>query len=93
MLRTLVESDPFIYENVKRLKNISVCCYTISMSYLINFFINGQYKNFKFVDFDLTGIHTDMEFIIFFFAGCFIRVLAEVFKKAVEYKNENDFTV
>jgi hypothetical protein len=93
ILKTLVNSDPFIIKNVTRLKNISWCCFIISISYLINFFVNNQYLSFKLVDFDLTGIHTDMEFVIFFFAGCFVLILAEVFKKAVDFKEENDFTI
>ena len=93
ILKTLVNSDPFISKNVTRLKNIAICCFTISITYVINFFVNNQYISFSFIDFDLTGIHTDMEFIIFFFAGCFVLVLAEVFKKAVSFKEENDFTI
>lgn len=90
---SIVKYKPFIWDNVKSLKRISIACFVICGTYIVNFFLNTQYKSFHFVDFDTSGIHTDMEFIIFFFAGCFIFVLSEVFKQAVEIKEENDYTV
>jgi hypothetical protein len=56
-------------------------------------FINKQYVNFTLVAIDNKGIHTDLEFLIFFFAACFIFVLSQVFKQAVEFKEENDLTI
>lgn len=93
ILNTIIKSTPFVYENVVSLRKISVFCFIIFTCYVINFFLNGQYKNFSLVDFDLSGIHTHTEFIIFFFAGLFLLVLAEVFNKAVKVKEENDFTI
>jgi hypothetical protein len=93
IIDSLVNVTPFIVENVNSLMNISICCFIVSICYVANFFVNGQYKNFKFIDIDVYGIHTDIEFLIFFFAGCFILILSKVFKQAVEVKEENDFTV
>ncbi|MGH4052687.1 MAG: DUF2975 domain-containing protein [Clostridium sp.] len=93
IMNSLVKATPFINQNVESLKNVASSCFVISICYVINFFINGQYLNFKLIEIDVKGIHTDIEFIIFFFAGCFTIVLSKVFKQAIEVKEENDFTV
>jgi hypothetical protein len=90
---SLISSDPFVHENVKRIRNISKACFVVAAGYVLNFFINDQYLDFKLAYIDNKGIHTDLEFLIFFFAGCFILILSEVFKRAVEVKEENDYTV
>jgi hypothetical protein len=93
IIDTLINVTPFVWDNVKSLKRIAVACFVISGSYFINFFVNAQYKDFRFVTIDIRGVHTYIEFLIFFFAGCFIMVLVQVFKQAVRLKEENDFTV
>ncbi|MBF8983203.1 DUF2975 domain-containing protein [Lutibacter sp. B2] len=93
IVHSLVKADPFIRENVKSLSNISIECFIITACYLINFFINPKYTEFNLITIDMKGIHTDMEFFIFFFAGCFILILSKVFERAVEVKEENDFTI
>ena len=93
IMNSLVKSIPFINQNVESLKSVATSCFIISGCYVVNFFINNQYLNFKLIEIDAKGIHTDIEFIIFFFAGCFTLVLSKVFKQAIEVKEENDFTV
>jgi hypothetical protein len=93
VMSTLVKSDPFIRANVRSLKRISVDCFIIAGCYLMNFIFGSNFKEFQFIYIDSKGIHTDMEFIIFIFAGCFIAVLSKVFQQAVQYKEENDFTI
>jgi hypothetical protein len=93
IMNSLVKSTPFINQNVESLRSVAVSCFIISACYVVNFFINNQYLNFKLIEIDAKGIHTDIEFIIFFFAGCFTVVLSKVFKQAIEVKEENDFTV
>ncbi|MBU3113500.1 DUF2975 domain-containing protein [Clostridium lacusfryxellense] len=93
IMNSLVKSTPFINQNVESLKSVATSCFIISGCYVVNFFINNQYLNFKLIEIDAKGIHTDIEFIIFFFAGCFTLVLSKVFKQAIEVKEENDFTV
>lgn len=93
VIATLVKGNPFVIENVKALKKIALECFIISLCYLVNFFINLNFKEFKFIYIDSNGIHTDMEFIIFVFAGCFLLILSKVFDQAVKYKEENDFTI
>ncbi|SHI88153.1 Protein of unknown function [Clostridium cavendishii DSM 21758] len=93
VLLSLVNEKPFIKSNVILLRKISIECYTIALCYIINFMVNSNLKEFQFIYVDQKGIHTDMEFIIFIFAGLFIAILSKVFNQAVEYKEENDFTI
>jgi hypothetical protein len=93
IIDSLIKVTPFIWDNVKSLKRIAAACFVVAGCYIINCFVNAQYKDFKFVSIDSKGVHTDIEFLIFLFAGCFILVLSQVFKQAVEVKEENDFTI
>lgn len=93
IVNSLINVTPFIRGNVLCLKRISLFSFTVSFCYALNFFINGQYKNYKIAYIDSSGIHTDIEFLIFFFAGWFILILSQVFKQAVEVKEENEFTI
>ncbi|MBX4261362.1 DUF2975 domain-containing protein [Clostridium estertheticum] len=93
IINSLVKMTPFIWKNVRSLRNVASACFTVSGCYVINFFINNQFLNFKLIEIDASGIHTDIEFIIFFFAGCFTLILSKVFKQAIEVKEENDLTI
>jgi len=90
---SLIKVTPFVIENVKSLKRMSICCFIISACYVINFVINNKLKDFQLINIDSKGVHTDVEFLVFFFAGCFILILSQVFKQAIEYKEDNDFTI
>ncbi len=93
MINSLIKVTPFIWDNVKSLYRISIGCFIISACYIVNFIINNQYKSFKMISIDTKGVHTDVEPLIFFFAGFFILILSQVFKQAVQVKEENDLTV
>ncbi|MBU3197369.1 DUF2975 domain-containing protein [Clostridium algidicarnis] len=93
VLNSLVNSNPFVVSNVIILKRVSIQCFAIAFCYIINFIFNSNLKEFQFIYVDNKGVHTDMEFIIFIFAGCFIYILSKVFQQAIDYKDENDFTV
>ncbi|QGU95597.1 DUF2975 domain-containing protein [Clostridium bovifaecis] len=93
ILKSVLKVNPFTMSNVKSLKNIAICCFVITSCYLINFFHNNQFKDFSLISIDSKGIHTDMEFLIFSFTGLFVLILAQVYKQAVEVKEENDYTV
>lgn len=93
MINTLITKEPFVRENVIYLRNIWIGSFIISICYFINFFINSNYRYFEIIYIDSNGIHTDLEFFIFFFASLFILVLQKVFEMAVQYKEENDLTI
>ena len=92
-LKSVIKEGPFNMGIVKSLNNIALSSFVITICYLINFFYNNQFKSFSLINIGPTGIQTDMEFLIFFFAGCFVLILAQIYKQAVEVKEENDFTV
>ncbi|MEQ8197368.1 MAG: DUF2975 domain-containing protein [Clostridiaceae bacterium] len=93
ILKSVIKEGPFNMAIVKSLKNIAFSSFFITICYLINFFYNNQFKSFSLINIGPTGIHTDTEFLIFFFSGCFVLILAQIYKQAVEVKEENDFTV
>jgi hypothetical protein len=93
IIGSLIKKTPFTWSNVKSLRMIAIFCLIISICYGANIFINKQYTSFTIVNIDNNGIHTNLEFLIFFFAACFIFVLSRVFKQAVEFKEENDLTI
>lgn len=93
ILKTLLEDDPFVWKNVKRIKNVAKCSFIMSLCYLINIFVNRKIMKMKILVIDDYGIHTDWDFMIFFMAGGFIYILGKVFEKAVQYKEDNDLTI
>lgn len=93
IVSSLIIVSPFIKQNVLSLRNISIECFIIALCYLLNFLLNTNYGKFKLVFIDVKGIHTDLAFFIFFFAGCFILILSKVFQQAVDVKEENDLTI
>lgn len=93
ILKSVIKEGPFNMCNVTSLKNIAKSCFIITVCYIINFFYNNQFKSFKLIHIGPKGISTDTEFLIFFFAGCFVLILANIYEQAVQVKEENDFTV
>ncbi|CAM2976473.1 DUF2975 domain-containing protein [Hathewaya histolytica] len=90
---TLVKGNPFLWENVNSLNKISKYCFVISGCYFLNFIFNIGKGTYKFIYIDTKGIHTDTELIIFLLAGIFIAILSKIFKEAVKFKEENDYTI
>ena len=80
MFGTLKQDNPFIMENVKSLKIISTCSLIIAIEHIIGIFFIVSI--FEIV---LIGV-----FIIIWLGG---YILAELLKKAIEYKEENELTI
>ena len=84
----------FSIDNVKRLNIVSNSCFIISSVYLmlatLMFFmldtLIGEFIHYIFV-FSITLM------VIFVVSGIGIKILNEIYKKAIEYKEENDFTI
>lgn len=93
IIKTITKSNPFVLSNVKSLYKISVECFIITGCYLANILFNFKNHAYRFIYIDSNFIRTDTEPIIFFLAGIFILVLAAVFKEAIKYKEENDYTI
>lgn len=80
MLKTVVQGDPFVQENVSALKRMGVCSFAIALVMGIR------------VLFVLTVTALVLTFV-FIIAGLFSLVLSQVFERAVNYKQENDLTI
>ena len=80
MFKTLKLNNPFVKENVTNLKHISYSCLIIAIIYFIAIFI-------------FRTVFTSIIFMIFTVAFLGTYILAELFKQAVTYKEENDLTI
>ena len=80
MFRTLLSGNPFTSENVSCLRRCSVASFVIAIVYVIKL-------TFWF------SIASSIIVIIFALLGLFCLTLKDVFKQAVAYKEENDWTV
>lgn len=81
MFDTLKKDNPFIKENVRSLKRISICSLIIAMEYAVGIFIVTN------------SIFTIIIIGVFVIAWLGSYVLAELLQKAIYYKEENDLTI
>lgn len=88
----IIDKMPFVKANVERMQRISICLFIISVYVFIKDWLKFK-SHFLAFDFDNTGLVTDSEFIIFVLLGLLVLVLANIFKNAIEIKNENDLTI
>lgn len=94
IFKNLKNSILFCENNAKRLNLVSNSCFIISAFYLIIALFIASIMN------NLNGefIYSIFAFsviliIIFVISGIGIKILNEIYKKAIEYKEENDFTI
>ena len=80
MMRTVIEDSCFVYGNVESLHKMAMMSIGIVIMFIFKLF---------FVPTPTTGIII----LVFFIAALFSQVLADVFEKAVNYKEENDLTI
>lgn len=80
IFKSLLGGDPFIGANVSCLRKCSVASFIIAIIYIIK-------TIFWFT------LATSIVVIIFALIGLFALTLKDVFKQAVAYKEENDWTV
>lgn len=90
LFKSLEDSNPFNYKNVKTLNQTSLISFIISVLWFIDllfmiFMIKNYYINYIIV----------LVFLSFLFLGVSISlyILAELFKNATIYKEENDLTI
>jgi len=80
IFKTLLGGDPFVGANVSCLRKCSVASFLIAIIHLTK------------ITFSFT-VATMLIVIIFSLLGLFCLTLKDVFKQAVAYKEENDWTV
>ena len=86
----LQRNNPFNYENVKTLKIGSIISFVMSIIWIIDmlfmiFMIGNTYINYIIVLVFLA--------ILFFGVSIALYILAELFRQATDYKEENDLTI
>jgi hypothetical protein len=80
MFTTLLGGNPFVWSNVNCFRKMAVASFIIALIYIVK----------CFYWFTLT---TAVIVIAFVIAGLFCLTLKDIFKQAVYYKEENDYTV
>lgn len=80
MFRTVLKDNCFVMENVYSLQKMSVYSFLIVMVCIIRTVV-------------YLTISMLVVILVFSIAGLFSRVLSMVFERAIEYKQETDFTI
>ena len=80
IFKTLKLDNPFTIENVKHLKVISICSLIISIEYIVGIFF-------------IVSIFEIILIAVFIIVWLGAYILAELLRKAIEYKEENDLTI
>jgi len=80
MFKTLLGGNPFVVENVSCLRKCAVASALISIVYLVRILI-------------WFTISSTVIALIFVLLALFLLTLKDVFKQAIAYKEENDWTV
>ncbi len=80
ILHNVNNNKPFVMENAKRIRRVSICCaflavgYGVSIIYLLSPFVI-------------------IDFVLFAVISLALLICAELFKMAVKYKDENELTI
>lgn len=80
MMKTVIEENCFVYQNVRSLESMAALSLVISVLFIIKCFFAPTPATVIIV-------------IVFFIAALFSIVLSHVFYQAILYKEENDLTI
>lgn len=89
MFDSLELNNPFILDNVKRLKDSMVMCFIVSVLVLISIGFSCLYVYYS----TQLKVALLLVSILFFGVGIALYILSELFKQATRYKEENDLTI
>lgn len=94
IFNTLKQENPFEKKNIKRLGISYLASIVIGVIYAINVLLIylgfGIMQEGFFIIYPLANVAISIIFLIF---GIGIVVLKEIYRKAIEYKDENDLTI
>lgn len=90
IIERVVEEKPFVYENVMGFKKTGICILILGIVDLINGIINTDFK-IVLVFHKNGSIRPDILLYTIIAFICF--VIAEIFQKAIQIKNDNDLTI
>lgn len=97
IFRNLKENQIFEKNNIKYLNKVSILSIIMGILYLVCLIGVSSFLS-KYLSFDLLS-NILIKVLIFVFSVAFlifgigIRILNEIYKRAIEYKEENDFTI
>ena len=80
MFKTLVGGNPFVRDNIKCFNRMAVASVIIALIYIVKCFV-------------LFSLATVTIICVFLIAALFCLTLKDIFKQAINYKEENDWTV
>jgi len=80
IMKTINNKNPFVEKNIRSFRNISLCCIGTSILFGVKLFFYPTVLTIAFT-------------YVLLIAGLSALVFSQLFKKAVEYKNENDLTI
>lgn len=80
MFKTLMGGNPFVRDNIKCLTHIAVASMIIALVYIVKAFV-------------MFSLATITIICVFAIAALFCLTLRDIFKQAIEYKEESDWTV
>ena len=94
IFNTLKKENPFEKKNIKRLGTSCIASIVIGVIYAINVLLIylgvGMVQERFFIIYPLANVAISIIFLVF---GIGIVVLKEIYRKAIEYKDENDLTI
>ena len=94
IFNTLKQENPFEKKNIKRLGISYITSIVIGVIYAINVLLVylgvGMIQERFFIIYPLPNVAISIIFLVF---GIGIVVLKEIYRKAIEYKDENDLTI
>lgn len=90
LFNSLKENNPFCHDNIIRLKRSMLMCFAISLLILAALIFSiflYDYYTFSF------KVCLGFICVLFFGVGTALYILKELFKVAIEYKEENELTI
>lgn len=80
MFKTLTHGNPFVWDNIKCFNRMAAACAIIAVIYIIKCVV-------------MFSLATVVIICVFLIAALFCLTLKDIFKQAIIYKEENDWTV
>ncbi len=92
IIDTIMNKDPFTNENVKRFKMMTIYLFISGiMDFAANLLKGPSDHGLKLLKFN--NFFVSPTTVVLIVAACFTVVMAEIFRMAVNIKNENDLTI
>ncbi|WPC40842.1 DUF2975 domain-containing protein [Clostridium sp. JS66] len=91
--KTLIEKKPFVFDNVKSMRNMAFNIFIIGIYVFTKDRMQFGYKGIFAFHFNQYGPYCDMNFLIFIIMGIFMIILSEIFNQSIKIKQDHDLTI